>query len=102
MAYGIPDYEDAVKSKDDIVLEARIKRMARTLPVTCPCTTKAATEVILGTIVDYQLMTCKRCKVSTIWFMNKFNGMIFRPGTEEYNETINFLEREIHERNKQY
>ena len=102
MADGIPDYNDAVKSKADIVLEARIKRMARMLPISCPCTTKTATDVICGTIVNYQLMTCKRCKVSTFWFMNKHNGMIFRPGTNEYNETINFLEREIHDRHKRY
>ena len=93
MADGIPDYNIAVQSQADMLLNERIRFFARRLPISCPCTTKAATDVIEGKKVNYQLMTCKRCKTNAVWIMDKVSGQTVMTGTELYNQIIDHLMR---------
>jgi len=98
MANGIPDYNEAIKSKDDAILSAYIKRFAKRMPIVCPCINMVSTAQIEGTEVNYLKMTCSRCKVSEIWLVNKYSGNTAETGSKDYIETINHLKRAVYER----
>ena len=93
MANGIPDYSDAIKPKADVILCARIRRLSKSLPIVCPCTKKQATNRIQGSRVDYLFMTCPKCKVSSVWLMDKKTGETVISGTKLYNRILDYLIR---------
>ena len=73
---GIPKYNEAIKSQQDMAFLAMIKRFARRPPPDCRHIKKALYDVWKGEAMDYHLMKCTRCGMSEIWPVDHHTGKI--------------------------
>jgi len=69
----LPDYAHATR---DISHYEMLKQFARRMPAICPCTRKRLFKVWKGEAMDYHLMKCVRCGVSTIWPVDHHTGKV--------------------------
>lgn len=82
----LPDYAHATR---DISHYEMLKQFARRMPKQCPCTKKALYDVWEGEAMDYHLMKCVRCGVSTIWPVDHHTGKVLM--TSDFKKPSNLF-----------